>query len=212
MHVRCSRIVIAVVVSAACSSATEPTSPEVVPAGVSDPAWAVIGKTCTPSSSVTAVPRARLDSAPPLTHGPVRTVDDEWADIARQVPGGFAGIILENGTPVIFLVDTTQRQQAFAGLQGRLSVPGGFAAAKVRAARWNFAELADWYRYLLVQPLWAQISSADIDEAKNRISFGAPDSTSRAKIEQSLAKLDLPCYLVAIEQRGFVIVTDSRPD
>lgn len=208
---RRSRIVIAVVVSAACSSATEPTSPQIVPAGVSDPAWAVIGKTCTPSSPVTAVPRARLDSAPLLTHGSDRTVDDEWADIARQVPGGFAGIILENGTPVIFLVDTTQRQQAFAGLQGRLSVPGGFAGAKVRAVRWNFAQLAEWYRYLQVHPLGAQISTSDIDEAKNRITFGAPDSTSRAKIEQSLAKLDLPCYLVAIEQRGFAMFTDTRP-
>jgi len=111
---------------------------------------------------------------------------------------------------VIFLVDTTQRQAALAGLQGRLNVPG-LANAKVRAARWNFAQLAEWYRYLQVQPFGAQISSSDIDEAKNRITFGAPDSTSRAKIAQSLAKLDLPCYLVGIEQRGFAMLTATRP-
>ena len=198
---------LAVLVALGCSSATEPTTSNAVPAGINDPSWAVIGKTCSPTSPVYAVPRARLDSAPIFTHGPSRTVDDDWADIARQVPGGYAGIILENGTPVVFLVDTTQRQQAIAGLQGRLSVPGGFANAKVRAARWDFAELAEWYRYLQIEPLGAQISFADIDEAKNRIAFGAPDSTSRAKMNQALAKLDLPCYLVAIEIRGFATFT-----
>jgi hypothetical protein len=104
---------------------------------------------------------------------------------------------------VVFLTDTTQRQQVLAALPSRFNLIGGFGGATVRAARWNFAELAEWYRYFQIQPFEAQISSADIDEATKRITFGAPDSTSRAKIEQSLAKLDVPCYLVAIERRGF---------
>ncbi|HEY9227344.1 MAG TPA: hypothetical protein VIP11_11895, partial [Gemmatimonadaceae bacterium] len=108
-------------------------------------------------------------------------------------------VILENGRPVVFLADTTQRQQALAGLQGRLNILGGLAGASVRASRWNFAELGEWYRYLQVQAFTAYIYSGDIDEAKNRITFGARDSTGRAKIEQSLAELDLPCHLVAVK-------------
>lgn len=192
-------IVLAVVVSAACSSATEPVVPRTVPAGAADPQWAALGKTCSPSSPVTAISRVRLDSAPLLTHGPTRSVDDDWADIARQVPGGFAGVILENGKPVIFLTDTTQRQQALAGLQSRLVIFGGLAGATFRAARWNFSQLAEWYRYLQIQSFTLPILASDIDEAKNRIMFGVRDSTARARVEEVLVKLDLPCYLVAIQ-------------
>src|SRR5215470_7238544 len=114
---RCSPIVFALVVSAAaCSSAADPGVPDtvpggvVVPAGVNDPLWAAVGKTCTPASPVTAIPQVRFDSVPLPRPGSFRTPDDDWADIARQVPGGFAGVILENGSPVIFLTDITQSQ------------------------------------------------------------------------------------------------------
>jgi hypothetical protein len=38
--------------------------------------------------------------------------DDQWADLAREVPGGFAGVILANGQPALFLRDTTKAARA----------------------------------------------------------------------------------------------------
>ena len=180
---RCSRIFFAVVVSAACSSATEPTSPGIVPAGSSDPAWASSVRRARPRHP--SPPSRALDSTwvrRLLTDQPYgrRRVGGHRAASSRRLCGSSSMM-----DPVIFLVDTTQRQQAFAGLQGRLSVPGGLAVAKVRAARWNFAELADWYRYLQVQPFGAQISFCDIDEAKNRITFGVP---TRPRVRRSSSR------------------------
>src|SRR5581483_11668644 len=76
-------------------------SPTVVPAGAGDRDWASIGKACSPDAPASSVPRARLDSAPALTHGPIRSMDDDWSDYARDGPGGFAGVIISNGTPLV---------------------------------------------------------------------------------------------------------------
>src|SRR4051812_29370209 len=195
--------------AASCGSDADITSPTVVPAGANDAAWASIGKTCTPESPVYSVPRFRLDSAPADTHGPGRTVDDDWADLARTTPGGFAGLILENNAPVVFLVDTTQKQQALAALQAKNFFPN-VTSARVRAARWNFAQLAEWYRYFQLN-VFANpgLAFADIDEAKNRIAFGVRDAASKSAVEQTLSKLDVPCYLVAVGVAG-VFTTDGR--
>jgi hypothetical protein len=205
--------VICLTVIAACSSATDPVAHAVVvPAGASDPNWAAIGKTCTPSSSVSSIARVRLDSAPPLTHGPIRSVDDDWSDLARDTPGGFAGLILENNVPVVFLTDTMQKSAALPALAAKHLYNGNLAGARVRAARWNFMQLAEWFRYFQ-SALPAPIISADIDEAKNRITFGVPDSAARKTTEQLLAKLDVPCYLVGLDVEGIPVLLErsSRP-
>lgn len=189
------------VIGSACGSAADLVSPPiVVPAGASDPSWAAIGKTCTPSSPASSIARVRLDSAPTTTHGPGRTVDDEWSDIARDTPGGFAGLILENNTPVVFLTDTTKRAEALAALGAKNVYPPGLAGARVRAARWNFTQLAEWFRYFQINLEFSTpIRSADIDEAKNRITYGVPDSAAWKTVEQQLSRLSVPCYLVGLE-------------
>jgi hypothetical protein len=183
--------------AAGCGSASNLVSPIVVPAGETDPDWLAIGKSCSPTSPAYSVPRARLDSAPALTHGRSRTVDDDWSDLARDLPGGFAGIILESNVPVVFLTDTTQKQQAFTALQARGTFGLNFTNARARAARWNFTQLAEWFRYFQVTPVENMWVSADIDESKNRIEYGVRDAAARAALEQALSRLDVPCYLVS---------------
>lgn len=206
-----SCFVLCLTVVAACGSASNLVSPTagVVPAGASDPSWAAVGKACTPSSPVSSVARVRLDSAPPLTHGPTRTVDDDWSDLARDTPGGFAGLILESGVPVVFLTDTTKKTEAIAALSARHLFSGNLSVARVRAARWNFMQLAEWFRYFQAD-LLAPITLADIDEAKNRITFGVADSSGKKVVEQQLARLDVPCYLVGLEVVN-VVLLDRRP-
>ena len=184
----------------ACDAATEPSAPSVVPAGASDPAWAAIGKTCTPTAAVTVVPTNKRDSLPPFTHGPFRTSDDDWADAARALPGGWGGLIVESGTPVIFLVDTRQREPVVAGLRARgIGSVLDLSQAQVKPARWDFAQLADWYRYFdLHVPVVPGLRSGDINEGRNRIEFEVSDQTARIALESLLVPMDLPCYLVAI--------------
>jgi hypothetical protein len=192
---------------AACSSTTENTgglSPTVVPAGAADPAWVPLGKTCTPESPVLAVTGARRDSLPAFTHGPSRTVDDDWADAARVVPGGWGGLILESGTPVIFLVDTTQRDLALASLRDRGIGSGlNMSQARVRPGRWDFAQLADWFRYLQA-PIESLpgLRSADIQEARNRLEYGVNSAATSQQLAQLLAARNVPCYLVAVTVVG----------
>jgi hypothetical protein len=210
---RLAVIVCLALIASACGGAADVVSPTVVPAGESDPSWAKIGKSCSPASPAYAVPRIRLDSAPTTTHGPGRTVDDEWSDIARDTPGGFAGLILENGVPVVFLTDTTKKADALAALTAKHVYSGNLSGARVRAARWNFMQLAEWFRYFQLN-VYAEpgLTSADIDEAKNRITFGVRDSTAWKSVEALLSKLDVPCYLVGLQVVNISLLSRRASD
>jgi hypothetical protein len=185
----------------ACGGVTEPSVPNIVPAGESDPAWANIGKTCSPSSAVAIVPANKRDSLPPLTHGPTRSSDDDWADAARSIPGGWGGLFVENGTPTIFLVDPSKRAAAIAAMRGRgIGSPLDLSQTRVKPGRWDFAQLADWYRYFnLYMFTIPGLRSGDINEVRNRIEFDVTDGTARSAFESLFAHMDLPCYLVAIK-------------
>jgi len=130
---------------------------------------------------------------------------ERWAEVAREVPGRFGGVLNESG-PVIYLVDTTRRADAIAALvaRGVLPVAKG-EKARVRQGRWDFAQLYDWYRYLAVHLPSERVSSA-IDEGQNRIWYGMVDEQQRVRFERALAPLRLPCFLVTLEVTGPMIL------
>lgn len=102
--------------------------------------------------------------------------------------------------PVVFLTDTTKKAEALAALAAKNLFGGNLGNARVRAARWNFTQLAEWFRYFQISVEFSPgMTSADIDEAKNRITYGVRDSSARASVEALLSKLDVPCYLVGVE-------------
>jgi hypothetical protein len=152
--------------------------------------------------------------APPPS-GHVRTRDDHAAELARRVPGGYAGLYVEYHPPlqpdgairfetrraVVLLVDTTQSRAALRALssteppvQYRLNV----AHARTRPARWSFAELYDWYG-LLHNIVWREgIVTSGINEKENRIVYGVENAAGRERLERRLARLDLPCFLIGV--------------
>ncbi|HEU5262317.1 MAG TPA: hypothetical protein VFU41_12940 [Gemmatimonadales bacterium] len=165
--------------------------------------WANIGRTCPPSAPTVGVPAVVRDSLPPIAHGVPATMDDQWAELAREVPGGWGGMILE-GWPVIYLVDTTKRAEVAAVLAARGALQGiDPGQVRVRQARWDFAQLYDWYRYLNLH-VWSDsgLVMSDIDEAANRITYGVLDEAARRRVERLLAELHLPCFLVTVEVTG----------
>ncbi len=152
------------------------------------------------------VPAAVLDSLGLSIPARSVTPDDRWAALAQEVPGGFAGSILEGGL-VVFLVDTAQRDAALAALAARGALQGRDPKrVRVRQVRWNFAQLYDWYGYLNRQLDFDRdnVAMSDIDEAENRIDYGVMGEGARRALEHRLAALRpaLPCFLVAVEVVG----------
>jgi hypothetical protein len=134
--------------------------------------------------------------------------DVQWADIARQVPGGWAGIFLDgNGTLTMYLVDPSKEDEAKAALFALgVGLPRDVRQARVIKGRWDFAQLFDWYRYIQPHIDFSNgISFTDIDEAQNRLHYGMVSAASKTTLETSMQSLNLPCELVIIDVTGSVI-------
>ena len=156
-----------------------------------------IGKTCTAESPAFALTGARLDSVPNARRG---GSDGLWYDAARELPGGIGGIFLDHGNYYVWLVDTTKKAEAFAGLAAK-GFGGLFPFDKAVAlkARWDFAQLSEWFAYVVPRALEGEnVRSLDIQEAHNRLEFGVADENARRAVEAKLKGLDIPCNLVAL--------------
>ena len=144
-----------------------------------------------------------------------RVPDDAYVAISQSVPGGFAGVFFEDNHYVLTFVDPeagngarSQIQQAFDSLH-----VGGtnFSAAnaEIRGARWTFAELDEWFRYIIMQSKvfapGSGVSSVDIDEKANTVAFGVIDETARNLLESRLASLNVSCNLVTTVIRAYAI-------
>ena len=160
---------------------------------------------------------ARRDSLTPPDDG--NQPDAMWARLARRVPGGFAGVYLEavpwngNGEPVrpqrivMRLVRPAEGRQAFGRILPLLGPSiGGVrldsASVRVEPARWDFAQLDEWRRYLDPRVMVPGRTSADTDEGKNRIFYGVPTAGERDTLLARLRALRVPCGLVAVEIMG----------
>jgi hypothetical protein len=190
-----------IAISAACSEATEPNRLTPVPS---------ITRLADCIGPARSLDPAIAASLPPRTWA--MTPDDKWADLARTVPGGFAGVLYVDSKPVLMLTDPSQAGAAKEALAAE--IPWfDIRGAEVRQARWDFAQLADWYNYLTIRgPVWQTpgITSGDKNEAINRIQYGVLDSASRTRLVSTLAGINLPCDLIAIQITGPIGIAETR--
>jgi hypothetical protein len=187
--------ILGIAIVCGCSNTTEPRTD--APSG---PRWASLGRVCDVNDPAQSLSAAARDSLPPDL-SPESSPNVRWAELARRVPGGWGGFFAEDGVPTIFLVDTTLREEALAVLATEPFLPVT-PDTRVKQGRWDFAQLYEWYRYLgpHIWPLEGWRSS-DVDEAHNRLLYGVADEAARARAEQRLAALGVPCFLVAIQIR-----------
>lgn len=172
-----------------CVSGTEPTTlkPEV-------PRF-----TCLANSATMRLPEDYRANLPAFGS---RQPDDTFVSISQTVPGGFAGLFLEEGKLVLTFVDpataNANRQQISDALASRgYDFFADFATAEYRGARWTFAELDEWYRYLMPNAFMVNgVSATDINEQANTIAFGVIDEDARTRLEARLASLGTSCNLV----------------
>jgi hypothetical protein len=201
---RLARLAIPAALSLFAVACSDATATDPAPAEASDPTVLRVSACTGPARGLPAELAASNRSA-----GGFRTVDDMWADLARRTPGGFAGVMYDTpvasagrggqGRPILMLTDPARAAEARVALAPHLA---GFdvANAEVRAVRWNFAQLYDWYQYVN-QTAWQErgITMSDIDEAANRLVYGAADEAARDRLAQRLAALPLPCDLALVK-------------
>lgn len=196
LRFRSMQLLVAPIILAACSASTQPDLVK------RDPSLVRVADCSGPAKSLDP---SLASTLPPRTGNMMP--DDGWADLAERVPGGFAGILYADGKPVLMLTDPSQAGAAKKALASQLS---GFnvASAEVRKARWDFAQLVNWYNYLTVKTsVWQTpgMVSGDKDEVINRIHFGVVDSAARDALLRTLAGIDLPCDLIAVGITGRIV-------
>lgn len=128
--------------------------------------------------------------------------DDYWAHLAATVPGGFAGVFYDRSIhrQVLMLTQPALAAAARAALAGKIGLG---LTPTVRQARWDFAQLVDWFNYILPR-LGAVPVTADKDEALNRIRLSVTSVKDRDLVIAALARLPLPCDLMIVDLNGFV--------
>src|SRR5881394_112918 len=166
---------------------------------------------CPTDAPALTVPTAARESLPKGVFW--STTEEKWATLARDIPGGFGGIIRKDGAPLVYLVDTTQRAAAIAALTGQGALKSS-DAPRIRAARWSFDQLYDWNRYVLLHYTLPNpdVVAWSIDEQQNRLAFDVTDESSRRRLVAALRALRLPCFLVDIDVTGPAVQQKAVPD
>jgi hypothetical protein len=202
-----------------CANPAAPSQPAVDLLALSDTAaWVV------PDGSCPADPPARSLPAELRIEWPQRAGPGDpnaiMAEIAREVPGGWGGLFYATtpasvsdrtrGPLTMYLVDPERREAAITAL-GPLLTSAGWGrvvpelpSAQIRQGRWDFAQLHDWYAYLVQNVSRGsdvQYDSSEIAESRNRIEFGVTGEPARQRLTAALNRLDVPCYLVAVAIR-----------
>ena len=175
-------------VVAGCDSL--PTTPESV-------AWTwehpFLGAPCDLSAPGPSLEPYRGDSIP-VRQGH-ETVDDRWAAIARQAPGGWGGVFYVDGRLTIYLVRPEEAEDAIPVLNS-LGARVGLQPDVLRG-RWDFAQMYDWNRYIAHRGLWMVdgVYGSSIDEKMNRLHYRVTPE-SLPSLAQFLTDLRVPCGLV----------------
>ena len=168
-------------------------------------ALVVIGAACGSSAAAPSSP----------TRDTSQTVDDIYAQMARDVPG-FAGIYLDpaGDTLHILVKDPGPERNAAVerAVRAYLESNGtrAFQKIQVEPAKYDFAQLKEWYDRLMPALLAIPggvpgVVMTDIDEVKNRLRIGVENADVQAPVEERVAELGIPREVVDIEITGPVV-------
>lgn len=148
-------------------------------------------------------------ASPALAHGAgnfIRTIDDVYADLADSIPG-FGGMFYDaEGVLNVYLKEPATLAQARGGMQRfmerragasatrRSLVAAEVAGMRARQGRYDFRQLLDWNRGIVLPALGQRKdwSLLDIDDRRNLILVGVPTMEQVALMQRVLADLPLP--------------------
>lgn len=163
---------------------------------------------------IRAVRRLHLPHAGPPGGQPRRrgrpdyfwTIDDEYAALAREVPGGFGGLFWgeyegrgEPGRLNFHLVDLSKEQAAIEALDGRgdHAIQGQYGYAQLKscydALRWEDPNLSIWQ--------FEGLTVTDINEGLNRIVLGIKNLNTEPDLRALIHEIGVPQGMVVVEER-----------
>ncbi|MBA4158763.1 MAG: hypothetical protein H0X65_14985 [Gemmatimonadetes bacterium] len=141
--------------------------------------------------------RAASASAP-------RTLDEQFAQLAREVPG-FGGLFYDEAGTLNVVMAGTQvmsTAQVATVLSGRLAALGIDAAAAqqavVREGQYDFLQLSAMRSRADAVFGLRGVVFTDVDEAANRVHIGVENNAVAASVKHALGMLDIPPEAVII--------------
>lgn len=159
-----------------------------------------------------AEPSLGLSAAADTTVAPPDTIiyegEQEYEDVARQVPGYAAHYFSEDGDLVVALTDRSQEALALRVIQSRPQpeLADGerrTGVTRVVDARYPFAQLRDWRNAATFPVLDVPgVVAVDLDEVRNRVAVWLADPAPRAQVEAVLQKAGVPLAGTIIEVTG----------
>ena len=146
-------------------------------------------------------PTPNLSAAP---QAQIQTQDDEHARVARAEVPGFAGFYLrEDGTPVVRLVDPSQRGAAQRYLAQELGRAHGRANAPTEpvflSAAYDFAQLKGWAGQVEGLLTRSDVFLVDVDEVNNRVHVGVADNTAAGAVRSEAARMGIPAAALFVQ-------------
>jgi hypothetical protein len=136
----------------------------------------------------------------------IRTQDDEHARVARAEVPGFAGFYLqEDGTPVVRLVDASQRgaAQRYLAQEFVRARRGRHANAPMEPvflnAAYDFAQLKGWAEQVEGLLTRNDVFLVDVDEVNNRVHVGVADNTAVGAVRSEAARMGIPAAALSVQ-------------
>jgi hypothetical protein len=152
-----------------------------------------------PTSDLTPGPSAAAQA-------PIVTQDDEHARVAREEVPGFAGFYLrEDGTPVVRLVNASQRAAARRYLAPEFDRArrGRRADAPTEPvfvnAAYDFAQLKGWAEQVEGLLTRSDVYLVDVDEVNNRVHVGVADNTAVGSVRSEAARMGIPAAALSVQ-------------
>jgi len=144
---------------------------------------------------------------------PVGSLDDQFAAIARQVPG-FGGLYVDqDGTMKVYMVGQKEpvNDNLISSLDDVITreIGGGerlaHSGVEVIEGQFSFLDLHSWHQELLPAVLSLPgVVFTDLDEKTNRLRIGVTESKEALEaVEKSLAGLSVP--------REAVLISETKP-
>lgn len=132
------------------------------------------------------------------TSHPVRLLDDEFAELAKRLPG-FGGLYVSDGQIAIFLThvgDSVIARQFIRpfvdSVAGRAITAALAPSFRVLQGDYDFRDLLRWKRLIVSNVETHGLVSIDVDESRNRVRIGVLDSATRERVLQRLSALNVP--------------------
>lgn len=140
--------------------------------------------------------------------GSSATIDDRFAEIAREVPG-FGGAFYDEGDLKVYLTDTSKKEAARSALGFLLKKPQissredrnpDLPELIILDGAYDFRDLKSWRLELRQLLAFEGIYRLGIDEGRNRVVIGVADQATVSRVETAITDMEIPLEAVIVEE------------